>query len=436
MNRQPRASVSIVGAGPYGVSIAAYLRSMGIDFRIFGISMHRWRAQMPKAMFLKSEGCGSSLSDPTGQRTLARYCAEGGLRYGAWGEPVSRETFAQYALSFQQDFVPNLENTMVTTVSESQDTFELGLSSGEKLNADNVIIATGLEHMAYTPPEISQLPASLRSHSADHFDLSPFKGKDVTVVGGGQSALETAALLHEEGASVRLLVRKPSLAWNPTPSVADRTLYRRLRHPRTNLGDGLQLWLYANAPWLFHYLPQRIRIERAKAVLGPAGAWWLKERIIGRLPILLGHSVFSSEARGARAVLHVSDQDGRSMNLATDHVIAATGYRFQLARLPFLSEDLKSRLRHEQQLPALSTNFESSVSGLYFAGLASSYSFGPAMRFLHGASYTARCISNHVAISQRRSKVAPAVRFAGAPDSREISGFDTLPTAKNSEAPG
>jgi thioredoxin reductase len=325
---------------------------------------------------------------------------------------------------------------MVTAVRKSHDTFELELSSGERLNAEKVIVATGMGHMAYTPRELDQLPANLQSHSADHHDLSEFKGKDVTVIGGGQSALETAALLYEEGASVRLLLRKPSVRWNPTPGSADRTLYQRLRRPRTNLGDGLQLWLYSNAPWLFHRLPQRIRLERAKTVLGPAGAWWLKERVVGRLPILFSHSVGSCEARGGRAVLHVSDHDGRSRELATDHVIAATGYQFQLRRLPFLSEDLNSRLRHEQQLPALSANFESSVPGLYFAGLASCYSFGPAMRFLDGASYTARRISDHLAAARHPSSVPPAVRFAGAPTCREFSGFHAPLHAKSSEAGG
>jgi hypothetical protein len=436
MDRLSRATVCIIGAGPYGVSIAAHLRSMSIDFRILGISMHRWRAQMPIGMFLKSEGCGSSLSDPTGHHTLDRYCAEEGLPYRGWGEPISREVFAAYALSFQQNLVSNLEDSMVTTVRKSHDTFELGLSSGERLNAEKVIVATGLEYMAHTPPELGQLPANLRSHSADHYDLSGFKGKDVTVIGGGQSALETAALLHEEGASVRLLIRKPSVAWTPVPNTGRRTLYQRLRHPRTNLGEGLQLWLYSNAPWSFHYLPQRIRIGRTKAVLGPAGAWWLKERIVGRLPILLSHSVHSCEARGGRAVLYVSDHDGRSRDLATDHVIAATGYQFQLGRLPFLSQDLKSRLRHEQQLPALSDNFESSVPGLYFVGLASSYSFGPDMRFLHGASYTARCISNHIAAGRRRYRALPAAQSVGATKCHEFSGLHALPSAKNSEGGG
>jgi thioredoxin reductase len=434
MDRLSRVTVCIIGAGPYGVSIAAHLQSKGIDFRIFGTSMHRWRAQMPIGMFLKSEGRGSSLSDPAGHHTLARYCIEKGLPYGEWGEPVSRDVFVRYALSFQRNLVPNLENSMVTAVRKSRDMFELELSSGERLNAEKIIIATGLQHMAYTPPGLGQLPANLRSHSADHYDLSAFKDRDVTVIGAGQSAIETAALLHEEGASVRLLVRKLSVAWNPTPKMVRRTLYRRLRQPRTNLGDGLQLWLYSNAPYLFHRLPQRIRLERAKNVLGPAGAWWLKERIVG-LPILFSHSVRSSEARGGRAVLHVSDHDGRSMDLVTDHVIAATGYQFQLDRLPFLSEDLRSQLRHERQLPILSSNFESSVPGLYFTGLASSYAFGPAMRFLHGASYTARRISEQVAAGRRPIWVLPAVRSPGARKRQEFSGLHA-PSAKNSEAGG
>jgi lysine/ornithine N-monooxygenase len=286
--------------------------------------------------------------------------------------------------------------------------------------------------MAYTPPTLSQLPPDLRSHSADHYDLSVLKSGDVTVIGGGQSAIETAALLQEEGASVRLLVRKPSVAWNSDPKTVRRTLYQRLRQPRTNLGDGLQLWLYCNAPHLFRHLPQRLRIDRAKRVLGPAGAWWLKERMVG-VPILLGHSVCRSEVRGGRALLHVLDQDGRSRNVVTDHVIASTGYRFQLDRLPFLDEELKSRLRHEQQLPVLSSNFESSVPGLYFTGLASSYSFGPAMRFIHGANYTAQRISEKLAAG-RAPLATESFRFARATQGQELSDLHAPPTAAKSEA--
>ena len=436
MDRLSRTPICIIGAGPYGISIAAHLRSIGMDFRIFGRSMYRWRAQMPTAMYLKSEGCASSLSDPNGDHTLASYCAEQRMPYGEWGKPVSRERFTQYALSFQHHLVPNIEDSLVTAVRKFRDTFELELSSGERLTAEKVIIATGLDHMAYTPPELDRLPANLRSHSADHHDLSKFKGMDVTVIGGGQSALETAALLHEEGASVRLLVRRPMVRWNPNPNFIDRTLYQRLRRPRSNLGDGLQLWFYSNLPWLFRHLPERIRLQRSKHVLGPAGAWWLKDRVVGRVPILLGHSVRSCEARGGRAALQLSDQHGRSIDLMTDHVIAATGYRFQLQNLPFLSENLKSRLRHEEQLPALSANFESSVTGLYFAGLASCYSFGPAMRFLDGARYTARRISHHLAATRQPYRTLSAIRIADAASCREFTDLHAPPRAKSFETGG
>jgi len=191
-----------------------------------------------------------------------------------------------------------------------------------------------------------------------------------------------------------------------------------------------------NALWLFRHLPQRIRLERAKKVLGPAGGWWLKDRVVGRVPILLGHSVRSSEARGDRAALQLSDRDGKSLDWVTDHVIAATGYRFQLRRLPFLTEDLKSRLRNEEQLPVLSANFESSVPGLYFAGLASCYSFGPAMRFLAGAGFAARRISRHLAAARHAHMTPSAVRFAAATTGREFSDLHAPPRAKRSEASG
>jgi len=415
-----RRTVAVIGAGPYGVSIAAHLQSAGMDFRIFGRPMYRWLCQMPKGMFLKSEGCASSLSDPTARHTLARYCAERGLPYGERGAPVSLEVFTQYALSFQRALAPNVEEVMVEGVEASGDGFELRLADGATMRASKVIVATGLEHTAHIPPVLAGLPSEFLSHSAENYDLSRFKGRDVTVIGAGQSALEAAALLSEEGATVRLIVRNPSLAWNQTPKFVRRQLYQRLRRPVSNLGEGLELWVCCTAPTLFHCLPQRIRFERVKTVLGPAGAWWLKDRVVGRVQTFLGHFVRRAEARGDRAVLQVAGQDGQVLALTTDHVIAATGYRFDLQRLPFLSQSLKSRLRAEQRQPVLSSHFESSVSGLYFTGLASASCFGSAMRFLHGADYTARRVSQHIFTGQRQYGLPPAFQCAPAPRCKEF----------------
>ncbi len=80
--------VAIIGAGPYGLSIAAHLAGRGVDFRIFGSPMHTWRTSMPEGMVLKSEGNASDLYDPDGEMTLARYCADRGLPYKDLGFPI------------------------------------------------------------------------------------------------------------------------------------------------------------------------------------------------------------------------------------------------------------------------------------------------------------------------------------------------------------
>jgi hypothetical protein len=408
-------AVAIIGAGPYGLSIAAHLRTLGVDFRIFGVAMDRWRVHMPKGMFLKSEGCASNLFEPTGAHTLQRYCADQGLPYAAYGAPVPLEILTRYGLSFQERFVPAVENTMVTALDRMSDAFELRLASGETLRAARVVVATGMSHTAYIPTALARLPAELLSHSEEHQDLPAFKGRDITVIGGGQSALETAALLQEAGAEVRLLVRRSKIHWNGAPPLARRSLVERIRHPMSHLGPGLGPWFYANAPMVFCHLPSKMRIARTEKALGPAGAWWLKERVVGRLPVMLGYSVRGAEVCREGVRLHLERSDGELRWLTTGNVIAATGYRFVLRSLPFLSEQLRSELRSVQQTPVLSPNFESSVPGLYFTGLASANQFGPAMRFLHGAGFTARCVTRHIAVRGHRFRLPLSVRANRAP---------------------
>jgi hypothetical protein len=393
--------VAIIGAGPYALSIAAHLSATGVDFRIFGTPMHTWRSLMPKGMFLKSEPCASNLFDPTASYPLQQFYAEEGLPDGGLNDPVSLEAFTRYGLQFQRRFVPTVEDVKVTALDGCPSRFELQLASGETLKASQVVIATGVSHAAHIPAELTHLPTELLSHSGSHHDLGRFKGRNVAVIGAGQSALETAALLHETGANVLLIARRSSLQWNTPPSSGRRSLYERVRRPMSMLGPGLGPWLYCNAPRLFRCLPRGVRIARVKTVLGPAGAWWLKDRVVGRLSVMLGYALEGAEARGDRVLLRLQASDGERRQVSADHVIAATGYRFALGSLPYLGQRLLKDVRSVENTPVLSSNFESSVAGLYFTGLASANTFGPAMRFLHGAGFTARRLSHHLAGSRR-----------------------------------
>jgi FAD-dependent urate hydroxylase len=399
--------VAVIGAGVYGLSIAAHLRQRGIAFRIFGIPMENWRSAMPVGMFLKSEGNASDLSDPNRALTLAHYCSVSGLSYREQGWPIPLATFVDYGLAFQRRLVPEVEECRVKALARRQDAFELSLDTGEKLKARRVILAVGTTYFGRLPDELANLPRELVSHSSGHSDLAKFAHRDVVVIGGGQSALETAALLQEAGASVRVLVRAPSVAWNPHPS--STPALTRLSQPGSALGRGWKAWFYCNGQGVFHYFPSNFRAKVVKRALGPAGAWWLKDRVGGNFPVLCGQRVSAAQETGGRVCLSVVRGEHQEGVIFADHVIAATGYKVDIGALKFLDESLKQTLKREGAAPVLSPDFESSIPGLHFAGLASANQFGPAMRFVFGADYAARKITSALraragsAVAARRS---------------------------------
>jgi len=258
-----------------------------------------------------------------------------------------------------------------------------------------VVLAVGMTHFQYVPPALARLPPALLSHSSVHKDGWRFKGEEVTVIGAGASATDVAALLSDCGAQVRIVARGHKIHF-VSPAQADRPLWQRIRYPFSGIGFGLRSRFYTDAPVLFHHLPERMRLRIVRTYLGPAGGPHIKDRILGRIPLLLGYQVERALDCGGRVRLCLAGRDGSARELTTSHVIAATGYRADIQRLSFLSQRLRSALRVEGQSPALSACFESSVPNLYFVGLASANNFGPMMRFMFGAGFTARRLSRHL----------------------------------------
>lgn len=384
--------VAVVGAGPYGLSIAAHLRAKGTEFRVFGNPMQTWLNHMPQGMRLKSEGFASSLSDPGSRFTLREFCNEKALPYADVGLPVPLDTFTSYGLEFQKRFVPELENKHVALLQRNGAGFHLTLADGEELKAKRVVMAVGLSYYAYTPDTLATLPKSFCTHSSEHRVLEYFKGRSVIVVGAGASAVDLAALLHQAGASVRIVARGSSIRFHDPP-VVPRPISDRVRAPMTGIGPGWKLFFYVNAPRMFHRLPEHVRLWVVGRTLGPAPGWFVKQDVVGNVPLTLGVEINSAKVQGNHVQLEVSDREGSRCTLEADHLIAATGYKVDLRRLSFLDGSLRSSIRSVEQTPILGGNFESSVPGLFFVGASSANSFGPLMRFAFGAKYTATQIS-------------------------------------------
>jgi len=381
--------VAIIGAGPYGLSLAAHLTAQGIEHRIFGHVMESWDRHMPTGMFLKSEGFASNINEPAGRWTLRNFCEEAELPYADIGWPIPLETFSAYGRWFQQHLVPHVEEDEVSEVRRADGGFAVELVSGAQVLAERVVVATGLTGFAYVPPELRSLPPDRLSHTYDHADFTGFEGRRVAVLGAGQSALETAALLRESGAQPELIVRSARMSWNPNPYIPGLGSSRRFRLRPTPLGGGSELWSYWHFMQAFPLFSEERRVRFVRRVLGPAGAWWLRGRIVKKVPANLGQELVSAESEDGGVVLRLRAAGGHR-ELRVDHVIAGTGYHVDVDRLEFLSPDLRrrlARLRTVRGAPALSAGFESSIDGFYLVGLVAAHTFGPAMRFVCGSSF-------------------------------------------------
>lgn len=394
----------IVGAGPYGLSIAAHLRAQGIGFRLFGRPMLNWQAKMPRGMLLKSEGFASNLADPGDRFTLEDFCSRQGLTYSAEAYPVPREDFIAYGQAFQQRFVPEVEKRMVVAIRRSGDAFAVQLDDGEIVTADRIVIGVGISDFANLPPSLADLSAEFVSHSSHHEDMAAFRGREVAVVGSGSSAIDIAALLHENGAAVQMISRRSELPFHSPPEI-NRSLADRLRAPQTGIGPGWRSFFYTAAPQLFYRLPDELRMRIVSTWLGPAGGWYMRERIVGKVACLAGYEPLAAEVAGGKVRLRLSGRDGSERAVAVDHVLAATGYRIDVRKIGFLDETLRGEINTVSGYPVLSRNFESSAAGLYIVGPASAYSFGPMFRFVLGARFTARRLARHLASANVRRPV-------------------------------
>jgi len=263
--------VAIVGAGPYGLSSATYLKDKGVGVAVFGDPMSFWRDHMPAGMYLRSNWLASHISDPHKKLTLDHYKADAGLEFK---HPVPLQNFVEYGQWYQQKAVPEVKRRQVAGIENSNGHFRVALSDGATVTSKRVIIATGIAPFPWMPKAFEGLPKSHVTHTSDHSDLSRFRGQNILIIGSGQSALDAARLLYAMDIKVEVIGRQKQIRW-----VGEHVWLHKL---------GFISWcLYSNFdvgpagisrlvgfPNIFKLLPRGLQDPISYRAIRPAGTVW------------------------------------------------------------------------------------------------------------------------------------------------------------------
>jgi cation diffusion facilitator CzcD-associated flavoprotein CzcO len=383
--------VVVMGAGPYGLAAAAHLLGRGLKVAVFGKPLKLWCENMPQGMLLRSYWWATNISDPLKKYDLEHYFKAEGKRPG---DPFQIETFIDYGMWFQKHAVPDVDETYIDVIERKGQEYELRLVDGRVVKSQSVVMAPGLAYYVFRAPEFDHMPVELVSHTSDHFTFEGFSGKRVAVVGGGQSALETAALVHESGAHVDLITRSP-IHWLSGDSLKNRSLINQIKYPKAGIAPGWVNWGFEHLPYAFQRLSRdkKDRLLRGRGRFGPAGAGWLKDRILGKVTVHELQHVQEIKEIDGEVELTLSSNE----TLRVDHVILGTGFVMDIKRLPMLHSSLLDNIETYQGAPILNKGFGTNIPGLYFIGFSSVSSFGPLFRFVVGTDAAARRVAGAVA---------------------------------------
>lgn len=382
-------NVTIIGAGPYGLSLAAYLRAAGVETLVFGKPMTFWENKMPAGMCLRSNWDASHIADPRHELTLDAYCQQNGNHVA---KPIPLNRFVGYGHWYQRRAVPDVDRRGVCSVDTDEKGFKIVLNDGTSFTSRRVAVAAGIGAFAARPLEFKDIPSELASHSSEHNDLQKFKQKSIVVIGAGQSALESAALCKERGAEVEVIARGSSLNWvGEHPRLHHLGVLSKMLYSNRDVGPAGLSRLVA-MPHLFRQLPRRLQDRFAYRSIRPAGSGWLRQRLTD-VPITLGRKVIHAALTASQLRLNLDDGTERLV----DHALLATGFRVDVSRYEFLSRSILKQLETAAGFPVLKPGLESSIPGLHFVGKPAAWSFGPLLGFVSGTEFASNELARSIA---------------------------------------
>jgi hypothetical protein len=324
----------------------------------------------------------SSLSDPDRAFTLEAYEAASKKEPCA---PVPLDTFVEYGRWFRHQLGSDLDTRTVVRVDQDRPGFRLTLQDGEEIRSKYVVVATGIGPFMRKPSIFQNLSPQQAIHCYEGREVQKFAGKRVAVIGAGQSALESAALLHEANAVVEVIMRQSQLRWIGMHSwLHHMGPISSLLYSPHDVGP-LGISRLVAYPKLVSHIPLKLRDKMRTRAVRPAGSRWLPERL-AKVKITIGRSVSQASALGDEVALRLDDGSERRV----DHVLLGTGYQVDISRYEFLPPELTRNIEQFDGYPKLTNGLCSSVPGLHFIGATAARSFGPLLYFVAGTEFASR----------------------------------------------
>jgi cation diffusion facilitator CzcD-associated flavoprotein CzcO len=354
----------VIGAGPYGLAVAAEARRRGLSVTVVGEPMRFWRRNMPDGMLLRS-GRDWHLDAAEVHTFDAFTCGEE-------IDPIPVETFIAYADWFaEQEGLTPLPRRVNTLTEE----LVAHLDDGSTIDADRVVAAPGIASFAVEPAFVAEhLAPEQWSHTVGTVDFAGLAGRRVLILGGRQSAFEWSALLVEAGAErVDVVYRHDTPAFTESDWSFVNDLLAETRRARG---------------W-FRGLPEAERKAIAQR-FWQVGRLQLEPWLAPRISSARLHPRTEIAELDANGAITARLTDGTS--LEADHLLLATGYKPDMTRVPYLPP-----IELADGFPVLDPDFQTSVPGLYVPGFPSTRDFGPFFGFVAGATTTAHIIGNALA---------------------------------------
>ena len=378
-----RLDVAVIGAGPFGLSVAAHLPDRAV--RVFGEPMQTWHTRMPPEMLLRSDWNETSLSAPHDRGAIDIWARAAGE---AREEPIPLQKSLRYADWFRRTFVRESDPADVVGLDRGGGLLRVTTAAGDEVDARHVLVAVGVTPFPYAPPPFDGAMGDGIRFAIEAQDYSAYRDGRVVVVGGGQGGLEAAALALRAGAEVEVIVRS-HLRW-----FTDREPYRprglvrrrlyRLAYPVVGYGPP-PLNRLALHPDVFAALPARLRRPVAARILRAGGSPWVRSVVDGQVAVTEG--VSADAVRRGQEGLELRLSDGSTRQ--ADAVVVSAGFRFSLDRLAFLSPTVKAAIAVQDGWPVLDRYFRTTDPDILFVGFAAERRFGPIARFVSGSRFTA-----------------------------------------------